>query len=138
MSGIGRERRRRRRNEHGAGHRKDQPAPRWVLGVGGRILPAGTDGLDLEPRFAIGSITASKAKPKPLTNDKQADILLSGITTIDNPAARNLYLDVTSGSPTGSTSTVLPSTTRRARANTILAMTSSPAQSALGDLKHRK
>ena len=56
------------------------------------------------------SITATKAKP--FTDDTQADILLSGITTIDNPAARNLYLDVTSttpwGSPTRSSSTVLP------------------------------
>ena len=33
----------------------------------------------------------------------QADILLSGITTIDNPAARNLYLDVTSTNPMGVT-----------------------------------
>jgi hypothetical protein len=56
------------------------------------------------------SITATKAKP--FTDDTQADILLSGITTIDNPAARNLYLDVTSttpwGSPTRISSTVLP------------------------------
>ncbi len=34
---------------------------------------------------------------------KQAYILLSGITTIDNPAARNLYLDVTSTDPLGIT-----------------------------------
>jgi hypothetical protein len=47
------------------------------------------------------SITASKAKP--FTNDKQADILLSGITTIDNPAARNLYLDVACTNPMGVT-----------------------------------
>ena len=38
------------------------------------------------------SITATKATP--FSNGTQADILLSGITTIDNPAARNLYLDV--------------------------------------------
>ncbi len=43
------------------------------------------------------SITASKAKP--FSDGTQADILLSGITTIDNPAARNLYLDVTSTNP---------------------------------------
>ena len=47
------------------------------------------------------SITATKAKP--FTDDTQADILLSGITTIDNPAARNLYLDVTSSNPMGFT-----------------------------------
>ena len=35
------------------------------------------------------SITASKAKP--FTNDKQADILFSGITIIDKPAARHLF-----------------------------------------------
>ena len=43
------------------------------------------------------SITASKAAP--FSNGTQADILLLGITTIDNPAARNLYLDVTSTNP---------------------------------------
>ena len=45
------------------------------------------------------SITATNAKP--FSNGTQADILLllSGITTIDNPAARNLYLDVTSTDP---------------------------------------
>jgi hypothetical protein len=43
------------------------------------------------------SISATKAKS--FTDDTQADILLSGITTIDNPAARNLYLDVTSTNP---------------------------------------
>ncbi len=47
------------------------------------------------------SITATKAKP--FSNDTQADILLSGITTIDNPAARNLYLDVTPTNPMGVT-----------------------------------
>ena len=47
-------------------------------------------------------ITATEAKP--FTDDTQADILLSGITTIDNPAARNLCLDVTSTSPMGVTS----------------------------------
>ncbi len=47
-------------------------------------------------------ITATKAKLFP--GDKlQADILLSGVTTIDNPAARNWYLDVTSTSPMGAT-----------------------------------
>ncbi len=40
------------------------------------------------------NITAIKAKP--FQDDRQADILLSGITNIDNPAARNWHLDVTS------------------------------------------
>ena len=47
------------------------------------------------------SITATKAAP--FSNGTQADILLSGITTIDNPAARNLYFDVTSTNPMGVT-----------------------------------
>jgi hypothetical protein len=47
------------------------------------------------------SITATKAKP--FQDGKQADILLSNITTFDNPAARNLYLDVTSTNPMGVT-----------------------------------
>jgi hypothetical protein len=47
------------------------------------------------------SITATKAKP--FSNGTQADILLPGVTTIDNPAARNLYLDVTSTNPMGVT-----------------------------------
>ena len=46
-------------------------------------------------------ITATKAKP--FQDGKHADILLSNITTIDNPAARNLYLDVTSTNPMGVT-----------------------------------
>ncbi len=37
--------------------------------------------------------TKTATMANPFTDDKQADILLSGITTIDNPAARNLYLD---------------------------------------------
>jgi hypothetical protein len=40
------------------------------------------------------NITATRAKPFP--DSKQADILLSGITSIDNPTARNWHLDVTS------------------------------------------
>jgi hypothetical protein len=41
---------------------------------------------------------------KPFPGGKlQADILLSGITTIDNPAGRNWYLDVTSTNPMGVT-----------------------------------
>ncbi len=40
---------------------------------------------------------------KPFSDGKQADILLSGITTIDNPAARNWHLDVTSTNPMGVT-----------------------------------
>ncbi len=47
------------------------------------------------------NITATK--PKPFSDSKQADILLSGVTTIDNPAARNWYLDVTSTNPMGVT-----------------------------------
>ncbi len=47
------------------------------------------------------SITATQAKP--FSDGKQADILLSGITTIDNPAARNWHLDVTSTNPMGVT-----------------------------------
>jgi hypothetical protein len=43
------------------------------------------------------NITATKLKPFP--DGKQADILLSGVTTIDNPAARNWHLDVTSTNP---------------------------------------
>ncbi len=46
-------------------------------------------------------ISATKAKPFP--DGKQADILLSGITSIDNPTARNLHLDVTSTNPMGVT-----------------------------------
>ncbi len=34
---------------------------------------------------------------------KQADILLSGITTIDNPTAKNWHIDVTSTNPMGAT-----------------------------------
>ncbi len=47
------------------------------------------------------SITATKAKPFP--DGKLADILLSGITSIDNPTARNRHLDVTSTNPMGVT-----------------------------------
>ena len=47
------------------------------------------------------NITATK--PKPFPDGKQADILLSGVTTIDNPAARNWHLDVTSTNPMGVT-----------------------------------
>jgi hypothetical protein len=47
------------------------------------------------------NITASKAKT--FWDGKQADILLSGIASIDNPAARNLHLDVTSTNPMGVT-----------------------------------
>jgi hypothetical protein len=78
------------------------------------------------------NITATKAKPFP--DGKQADILLSGITTIDNPAARNWPFDVTSTNPMGVTNqeftTVLPFATSRAQRSTTPAMTSSPAQSA--------
>jgi hypothetical protein len=47
------------------------------------------------------NITATKAKPFP--DGKQADILLLSITTVDNPAARNWHLDVTSANPMGVT-----------------------------------
>ena len=47
------------------------------------------------------SITATKARP--FTDDSQADILLSGVSTIDNPAARVSFLDVTSTNPMGVT-----------------------------------
>jgi hypothetical protein len=51
---------------------------------------------------------ATKAEPfltkEPFPGGKlQADILLSGITTIDKPAGRNWYLDVTSTNPMGVT-----------------------------------
>jgi hypothetical protein len=46
-------------------------------------------------------ITATKAKPFP--NGQVADILLSGITTIDNPTAKNWHIDVTSTNPMGAT-----------------------------------
>ena len=47
-------------------------------------------------------MTATKAKFFP--GDKlQADIFITGVTTIDNPAARNWYLDVTSTNPMGAT-----------------------------------
>jgi hypothetical protein len=78
------------------------------------------------------NITATK--PKPFPDDKQQDILLSGVTTIDNPAARNWHLDVTSTNPMGVTNQELinglPLATSRAQRNAILATTSSPAQSA--------
>ena len=47
-------------------------------------------------------ITATKAKFFP-GGKLQADIFLSGVTTIDNPAARDWYLDVTSTNPMGAT-----------------------------------
>ena len=49
------------------------------------------------------NMTATKAKPFPPDGKLQADILISGVTTIDNPGARNWYLDVTSTSPMGVT-----------------------------------
>ncbi len=42
-------------------------------------------------------ITATKAEPFP--NNMQADILLSGITTIDNPTAKNWHIDVPPPTP---------------------------------------
>jgi hypothetical protein len=62
-------------------------------------LPSSTSAGRPESRICT-SITATKAKP--FSDGKQADILLSGITTIDNPAARNWHLDVTSTNPMGS------------------------------------
>ena len=78
-------------------------------------------------------MTATKAKFFP--GDKlQADIFITGVTTIDNPAARNWHLDVTSTNPMGVTNQELinglPLATSRAQRSTILATTSSPAQSA--------
>ena len=49
------------------------------------------------------ALKSRSPKAKPFSNGTQADILLSGITTIDNLAARNLYLDVTSTNPVGVT-----------------------------------
>jgi hypothetical protein len=46
-------------------------------------------------------ITATKAEP--FSNGKQADIFLSGITTIDNPTAKDWHIDVTSTNPLGAT-----------------------------------
>jgi hypothetical protein len=71
-------------------------------------------------------MTATKAKFFP--GDKlQADIFITGVTTIDNPAARNWYLDVTStnpmGPPTRSSSTGLTLAASRAQRSTILATT---------------
>jgi hypothetical protein len=48
------------------------------------------------------NMTASKAEEQaeePLPDGKQADMLLSGITAIDNPTARNWHPDVTSTNP---------------------------------------
>ena len=44
--------------------------------------------------YRPSTIRASKAEP--FTDEKQANLLLSGVTTMDNPAARNWFLDVTS------------------------------------------
>ena len=82
------------------------------------------------------SITATMAKPFP--GGKQADILLSGITTIDNPAARNWYLDFTSTNPMGVTNQEFISRAELGRqpgpawqgSTRTPATTSSPAQSA--------
>ena len=72
-------------------------------------------------------ITATKVEP--LTDDTQADILLSGITTIDNPAARNLYHDVTSTIGITNQEFINRAAHRhsRARESTIPATASSPA-----------
>ncbi len=71
------------------------------------------------------NITATTAKALP--DGKRADILL-GHTTIDNAAARNLDLDVTSSNAMGVTNQELINRAalnhQPARANTILAMTS--------------
>ncbi len=84
------------------------------------------------------SITATKAKP--FSNGTQADILLSGIATIDNPAARN-YTSPSrltnphwgrSANPKGVTNQEFINRAalnhQPGRANTIPALTSSPAQ----------
>ena len=59
-------------------------------------------------------ITAIKAKPFANTN-MQADILLSGITTIDNPDVKNLHIDVTSTNPMGASNQDLKNRYRPAR-----------------------
>ncbi len=43
----------------------------------------------------------------------QADILLSGITTIDNPTARDWHIDVTSTNPMGATNQEFKARTTR-------------------------
>ncbi len=50
----------------------------------------------------LRKVTATKAKPFPNSN-MVADILLSGITTIDNPTAKDWHIDVTSTNPMGAT-----------------------------------
>jgi hypothetical protein len=57
-----------------------------------------------------------------------ADILLSGITTIDNPTAKNWHIDVTSTNPLGATNQDLKnrtaSDTSRTHRSTTRATTS--------------
>ncbi len=76
------------------------------------------------------NITATK--PKPFPDGKQADIFLSGVTAIDNPAARNWHLDVTSTNPMGVTNQEFINRAalrhQRAQESKIPAMTSSPVQ----------
>jgi len=59
-------------------------------------------------------ITATKAKPFANTN-MQADILLSGITTIDNPDGKDVHIDVTSTNPMGTSNQDLMNRYRPAR-----------------------
>jgi hypothetical protein len=70
------------------------------------------------------SITATKAKPFP--DGMRADILVSGITTIDNPAAQNWHLDITSTNPLGVTNQEFGS--RAADPSEARPRKSSPAQ----------
>ena len=59
-------------------------------------------------------ITATKAKPFANSN-MQADILLSGITTIDNPDGKDVHIDVTSTNPMGTSNQDLMNRYRPAR-----------------------
>ena len=83
------------------------------------------------------SITATKAKPFP-GGKLKADILLSGITTIDNPAGRNWYLDVTSTNPMGVTNQELTLATSRAHGSTTPATTSLQSAKRAEERKHTK
>jgi hypothetical protein len=59
-------------------------------------------------------ITATKAKPFANSN-MQADIVLSGITTIDNPDGKDVHIDVTSTNPMGTSNQDLMNRYRPAR-----------------------
>ncbi len=82
------------------------------------------------------NITATKAKPFP--DGKQADLLLSCITSIDNPTARNWHLDVTSTNPMGVTNQELTLATSRAHGSTTPATTSLQSAKRAEERKHTK